>query len=514
MVRIQAQSSEDRHIEFSFSYKTRSQDNDFPKRYDVDTFIILPPQLNINSQTYPISSFYRDMKSFINFRIPKLSYKELVGVGKNRKNSPIVHIRSFLQERKSFHLDESARRYIRYELNVWCCALFYYLERKNNKSNRLVQQEQTNDFFGPTPSLRQAFKHLASIRKILQVWTELIAFINDFDKDNTLVREDSHRLQSYVIMLIRDHISETWSIARNHPQLKPMLREYAVMTRLLRWYSKRDHLPWIDHRSSTRDKENYVYEKAELKKTIWSSLYIDTRTQTSFKLRRQIGPMFAAGFAGLWAVIINIAVIRNQGTLGSVINLSTLIIVCILVIAYVLKDRIKEAGRSRFKSGLFGKLPDSNSVLFYESGLFKDPIAIGRYTEKAYYGRIRSLPSVIQQRLNLSARRRAEYLGYSKTLQISPRKLDRFNLKIRGLYDFFRLNLAPMMFFIEHSFENLRYVAENGQLRTELVPKVYKLDVVFRINGKPRQNRETTYQAFRITISKQQIVRVSELRKD
>ena len=449
------------------------------------------------------------MKSFINFRIPKLSYKELIGTGKNRDNSPLLHIDSFLAERKSLHIDASAKKYLISELRVWACALYYYLERKKNKKTRMMFAEsECAEQHGPSAMLRQGYRNLRSVQSVLKAWTETLHRVRSYESGNTEIFKETYILEIYVAMLIRDHISSSWQEVKDRAYLPILEKEYQKFTRLLRWYCHRNQLPWIDANSTTIEKETYVYEKAELKKMIWSSLYIDTRTQTSFKLRRQLGPMLAAGFAGLWAVMIDIFVIRNERSAGNVINLSTMIIVLLLVLAYILKDRIKEMGRSRFKSGLFGHLPDNNSVLYYDSGHFKAPVAIGRYTEKAYYSSIDSLPPDVLQHLSLATTRRSDYICYSKTLRVSPSKLDRFDLKIRGIYDFFRLNLAPMMFFIENSSENVSYVTQDGSIKTEAVPKVYKLDIIFAIKGLPLKKRDTYFQRFRVTLSKQKIVRV------
>ena len=78
LVRVETKATEGLQIEASFSYRLNNKEpskSDFPKEYHVETYFFLPPQLNLSSSTYPIEDFYRDMKSFINFRIPKLSYK-------------------------------------------------------------------------------------------------------------------------------------------------------------------------------------------------------------------------------------------------------------------------------------------------------------------------------------------------------------------------------------------------------------------------------------------------------
>ena len=55
--------------------------------------------------------------------------------------------------------------------------------------------------------------------------------------------------------------------------------------------------------------------------------------------------MIAAGFAGFWAVSAEILINQNNSSGAQTLNTSGFILVTALVLAYILKDRIKELGK-------------------------------------------------------------------------------------------------------------------------------------------------------------------------
>ena len=92
--------------------------------------------------------------------------------------------------------------------------------------------------------------------------------------------------------------------------------------------------------------------------------------------------MVAAGIAGFWAVLSEL-VIHNSNTDFRSLGSSCLIIATALVLAYILKDRIKELGKNQFKRGLLGTVPYNQSSLLYNLGTsFKKPANVGTYAER------------------------------------------------------------------------------------------------------------------------------------
>ncbi|NRA66290.1 MAG: hypothetical protein HRU19_17520 [Pseudobacteriovorax sp.] len=512
LVRVSCEVSERTHLEASFSYRVResskkSSPREYPKEYKIETLFLFPNQLNVNPQTYPISSFYRDMKSFINFRIPKLTYKEMIGVGKNQHNSPIYRIKTYLNSIKALDKDPQIKiKYLSHELQIWACALYFFLERKKSKFEKQISLSRV---YGPTKTVRQGFIDLSNLHELLKTWHETRTLVRASSSQGSEIAETISEVEEYVFMLMRDYLAQTWINFSTLPNSEVLILRIKRFSRLLRWYAHRNKLYWLDEHSDSEAKENYLYRRAELKKLIWSSLYIDTRHQPFFKIRRQSGAMIAAALAGAWALATNIMLLR--GMTQSTVGTGSIIIIVGLVFAYVLKDRIKEIGRSRFKSGLFGRLPDTSSKLLYDSGNFKVPVAIGRHTERASYKSKESIPIDLHQILPSQTLQNKSCIVYRRVLTVDSKKIARFHLKLRGIYDFFRINLAPLTFFIETSNEQLSIITRQLEISSEPIPKIYKIDMIIRITGRPHKGRKPLHHHYSVILSKDEILRVQKI---
>src|SRR5690606_35902638 len=89
-------------------------------------------------------------------------------------------------------------------------------------------------------------------------------------------------------------------------QVARLKRRLLVHIRLERWYARKCNYSWIEPDSPTVARERFVSRRGDLKKRVWSVLYLDARTDTLTKLRKHMGPMMAAGIAAGWATFATI----------------------------------------------------------------------------------------------------------------------------------------------------------------------------------------------------------------
>ncbi len=510
LVRLETKATKGLQLEASFSYRLRTKEGNkkgIPKEFHVESFFFLPSQLNINSTTYPIEDFYRDMKSYINFRIPKLSYKELVGIGKNFSNSPLFRIEQFLSQLENRPLNQLQRKYLLQELRVWACALHNYTERRlqklrkieNSRHHHHSKEDLSNHFLKRTNS--QSLKNISHIFKIWGLTLHKICC-----KHQSLSLDyDIQSVDEYVFMVSRDFIFELQRLSQLITNnIATMNHDIKARIRLLRWYARKRDFLWLETQTPDSTIEDYIHRKAALKKEIWSSLYIETRSQSLFKLRKQMGSMLAAGFAGFWAVLAEILINRN-GTSTRNLNTSGFILITALVLAYILKDRIKEIGRTRFKSGLFGRLPDTHCKLLFDAGTSLRPLEVGTYSEKAYYEKIKNIPEDLLQAVFDHNSICGDHIYYSKRIRVYRNRILKLGLKISAIYDFFRISLKPLMFYVENSLENVFLPDQKLNFVVNSMPKVYKIDLIFKISGKVKPKHLPMWRHYKITVSKNRI---------
>lgn len=90
-------------------------------------------------------------------------------------------------------------------------------------------------------------------------------------------------------------------------------------------------------RSPNDDPENYAYRVGLLKKELQRSLYVDTHKLGNDPFVKNSAAMVAAGLAATWAAVAQVPMLNARWA-----SLDGLLVIGGFVLAYVLKDRIKE----------------------------------------------------------------------------------------------------------------------------------------------------------------------------
>lgn len=515
LVDVNTRITEALQLEASFSYRLSTKDY-HPKKFQVETYFFIPKQFNLSESTYPISKFYRDIKSYINFRLPKLSFKELLGEAKNNENSPVQRMHNFLST-PPHKIARQECDYLIYECRIWASAFYIYTERKARKlmrmsKQRLKQHNEQNDLLFE----EYAEDCMNRLRALIKKWAELNTSLRTH-----LDEQACHELlgvEEYVFITAKDFLMQMLNAVNvkspRSYRKSQQIRQVKALLRLSRILAIRNDYPWVDTSSSAEDVDNYMIRRSYLKKKIWSSLYLATRIRPVFKIRQQLGAMIAAGFAGAWAVLAELMLGRRGEYELPSINSSGFIILTAFVIAYVLKDRIKEIGRSRFKKGIFGRLPDSSSKIYYKSSPLGKDLVLGVYSELSYYGKTDNLPDDIASKvdeINGMKESYRRFIYYRKDLKIRSRLVSALNLRVRALYDFFRINLSPLLYYVDAAESESLMLTKDFKLAKTLVPKAYQVDMILKISGKSKPHLEPYYEHFRLTLSKKQIHRVSRL---
>ena len=97
------------------------------------------------------------------------------------------------------------------------------------------------------------------------------------------------------------------------------------------------------------------------------------------------------------------------------------------------------------------------------------------------------------------------HIYYSKRIRLFRNRVRRLQLKIRAVYDFFRISLTPLMFYVENSLESVCLPDKNLNILVDSSPKVYKIDLIFRISGRIKTPHQPFYRHYRITVSKNMV---------
>ena len=505
-------------MEASFQYrmmvKGEGEEVAYPDSYQIESYFLYPLQMKITPATYPLEYFYRDVKSFLNFRIPKLTFKEIMGYVEDVERSPLLKIREHIKRNDPSPEEQT---FIVQEAQIFACSYYTFIIRKGRKVTSALARfgDGEEEVLKTKKMIDEAFE---KVNVIFQEWQKVLV---SAEESFPMIKSELREVDEYVLNNIHDFLLKAQKSFDQHGGAQT--RDWRLLARArlrgLRIYCRQHKYLWIDDKSEEIELETYLHRRGFLKRRVWSALYLNTRTKSLFKIQRQAGAMVAAGIAGFWAAFANILLSFTgfYSSSGATWGLSTFIVITALTFAYILKDRIKELGRGYFKGSVFRDLPDSSSKILYRpSGDNVKPLEIGYHEEKVEFIDIDDMPKDIRkliekmapERLNADA---LSIIHYRKRIGLQGEKIRVLKRKIRALYTFFRLNVTSYLAPLDLPYEELAVSTSRLHATVRQVPKVYYLDLVLHITTSVADDIKGEYEYFRMVIDKRGIKRIQKL---
>lgn len=520
-------------------------------RFRAQTFIVegwffFPAQMGINPETYTKERFYADLRPLVRFREPRFSFKDLMGV--NGERSPLVALRKYVHSVQNGHTTVTIQRAISEARIFGCTFASYFLKRMSKRSKSL---KRVHRFIATTcdddgQSADSLCHYMEETLELLSKGMYLLKELRTLLKEAEGLNQDYLRpivtelklVDEYCTYRFRDGLSNLMLVATEmDPRLTPQvdyvkfLRRCVALNRLERWYARRRSYAWIDEMSTNDEVERYMYRRGTLKRRLWSVLYLKIRGRPLFAFQRQLGAMAAAGMAALWWVVAMYFITTRGGGFIAGPNLnapeavehfwqsSGFLIVTASMLAYVLKDRIKENGRNFFSGNLFKGIPDNSERILYEPPTeaaldvgniteytrFMDPLELSHEVKE-----IRQKSFVDELEADDSPR---DVIHYRKVIELYPKAIAKIDYPIRAVHDILRINIASYLTRLDDPQAGTDVISADGKMTSLKLPKVYHMDIVLKhaLASTGRKEREVVFDHFRLILNKRGIIRIERL---
>ncbi len=472
------------HDKFSIEFKVgfSGSERDHVNDFSVNTWIFVPNSMDINAGTYSKEQFYRDVKSNIRLITPDYSLAALAC----EESVPISNIRSAFRKWMELGTEAALKEY-EFQVRMFAAIVKSALRDDTNQLCAITNSAELS---------REVTDYLGRLRTILALYRKNEQAATTHKDDIFLFADEymSHVANVQVIRVIK-HLhrlknSELSDLQQSLVQFVTDECQYKTQ----RGYSHAEL-------GETTNNQELVYRHGLLKKNIESVLYLRVDMAPDSGAMQEISFGFAAGIA---MIISTLIALPFQKYLGN----SPVLIFIILVIAYMLKDRIKDFIRGRFAHQLKAKYFDSKTTINLKEN------KIGWIKEGVDFINDKKTPApvlALRHRSKLEADNAIlaeRTILYRKQVHIDNDNLrNHYQYSFTGINDILRLHINHFTLKMDDPTVTLESVGPDGKLQKMETLRTYVFHIVLKFS----HNDHEEYRGFRITATRNGIERVEEI---
>ena len=473
------------HDKFSIEFKVGFSGKEGVKvnHFDVNSWIFIPNGLYINKQTYSKDRFYIDMKSNVRLLTPAFSLRQMV----EGENAPFLHLKKALDEALAQPSPEHNSEY-EFQLKLFA-AIFKSSIR--NESTEIINHpvddlifERCSVYAADVQQVVQCFRSLeSSIDSSNVELATKFGFADEFISHQVEIR--TMRIIKAIQNMKQPGVNDAFKV------LADMLTEETAY-KVAKQYS---HVVVGDEVNNRK----LLHRHSLLKKYIESALYLKANITQDGTAVKQISFSLAAGLAMMVSLLVTLPFQKYLG------NYPSLIFV-ILVLIYMLKDRIKDLTRWLFAYQLKDKYYDTKTVVS-----IKDR-PVGWIKEGMDFISDDKVPEIVlklRDRNTLEADNKVldeKIILYRKRVEIDNAALrNQYDYDFKGINDIIRYHINYLTKKMDNPESQIDCLDEHGQVRTILAERVYTLHFVMQFKWED----QVEYMAFHVVVNRDGIVSIT-----
>ncbi|MGM9742028.1 MAG: hypothetical protein ACI3ZC_03095 [Candidatus Cryptobacteroides sp.] len=482
MISIQAKKHDNLSVEFKFGFEVGSSDVDI-NDFAVNVWLFVPNSMGISSETYGKDQFYRDIKSNLRLITPVFSLEEM----SSGSSLPYTYLKESVSAASS---GAGGGESYEYHLKMYAAIFKSALKRAVAQFRSVRNPSQFEDMAATLCD------NITGILAMYRSFRDQAEFMSPAEKLRYKAVDEylSFIVQLHLFRLVK---SMDGSKVRQSPQAR------AMFIKTIR--DEEDYSISSGYASFSTDPVNnrdVVYRHGLLKKYIESDLYIGLDKKRDGVAVEQLYYSIAAGVAMIFATAVGWATQVRYGNI-------TLPLFIVLVISYMMKDRIKDLMRFYFAHRLGNKYFDK-----------KAPVKIGRNN----FGELKEGVDFISgSKIDPEVRRLREtgafmkeesnvleekVLLYRKHCVIGNKALaSGKQYPFRGVNEIMRLHLSRFMQKMDNPDVPVDIADASGNITTLRAQRLYYINVIVQL----KHRTQAEYRHFRIAMNRNGVIKVEEV---
>lgn len=488
MITINAKKHDNFSVEFKFGFEG-NHDEVGHHDFVVNSWIFVPNSLDINTQTYGKDQFYRDIKSNVRLITPVYLLRSLA----DASSLPFVTLRAALESlasQQSVVDEESYESQIKLFVAIFKSAI-------RNHSIHTTQAESLKD----VEYLTEDF--VSSVGDILDHYRTLYQLIN--------VPTVCQRLRNYYLFgdEIMSHIVDVQSLrilkridVLNSPKLASVRERLVSLIRSEKSYKLSQGYEILEPNDTVGNRA-LVFRYGLLKKYVESELYIKLNKKRDGFAVEQVYYSLAAGLAMIFATAVAWFAQLKYGNITGPLFV-------VLVVSYMLKDRIKDLMRYYFAHRLGDKYFDNKAQVKIHNR------SVGEIKEAVDFISEHKTPKDVMELRGRSSLVEAEnkifeekILLYRKRVVIDNEQIRSASVyPVKGINEILRFHMHRFTQKMDNPEVPVDTLDSEGNLTTLRVQKIYYINIVMQlIDGE-----DVALRRFRIVMTRNGILGVEDMK--
>ncbi len=461
--------------------------------YVVETFIFLPANLQINSKTYEKEKFYRDSTAYIRFKTPAFMLPDIV----SGEDSPLEKTRDAILRLIEDRMNPSIVENYDYRFRMFCSILKSALRDEIERIGNIREPDHRNS------EATLMTDSLAALHEKFHLLRDITGF-NTLDHDKKTLFNFSDEYIGIISEYYLFKLLEMLDGGRQAglPENEELRRKIIEEIRVGNAYRFSAGYPTIVRENSTN--ETFIYRMRMLKKIMGSILYIRTQNIDDGKWAEKFAINVAAGLAMAIATIVLLGAqaFRQDGLAWWVVLTA--------VVAYIIRERMKESSRSFFVDWVRSHYYDYKTILrddldrkIGESKSFMGFLKKSKVPEKIRAARDKDQISAL-----LENGSDEEVIYAKKRIKIRNKNCQTIwsDFKVDGINDIVRYNMSHFMRVMSQPERHL-FILDGDNWKTVEGTGVYHLNMILRYG----MGEKSAIHKFRLIMNRNGIERIIEV---
>ncbi len=498
-------------LELKLGYVVKPGDRH--QHYQIETYMFIPKTLGIDRHSYNSSRFYADTAAFLRLRTPPVSLESLATVGKaNRWFDQLVSGLKGRELSSARGVQRLARR-----IKILGCI---YRSALHDDARTLRQQLASAPAPDPLAEGRMQETTARRLRRLARNITRALRRLRELDEVclargfGDVICDSWSAVDEYVTLIVEDISKEVIIALDNRTARSPVVHPDLINARetlvkiAVDAHQYRRGRGYRSQLIAGESNEELPHWRRTIKRIVFSALYLDVRHEEVGRLAYDLVGAAAAMIAMAFAITVSLLAQLELDIFSGTF-------VAIMIVSYMIKDRLKDWGK-RYGGKHIGRfLPDTIIRVHDTEG---DRV-LGQCREQFNMLKISQVDDEILKSRRSRRASSIERLGkpevvirYLKDITLYSQPLRDELAGLEGLHDIIRFNLGHLRDRMDAPREDHQLIdPSTGEILVIPCARVYHVNIILRTTAGRGKTAKSNVERIRVVMDQRGIKRVEYL---